>query len=329
MNNLKVDVPANKLAIIIGAGGAGGNILQYIYHHNQYGEEIDCCALDTDRHVLSALEIPLSNKLLIGGKGAGAGADPEKGKQAAIESAEAIIKKINSGNYKFAFVITGMGGGTGTGAAPVVAELCRSMGIYTIAICSTPFSFEDYSRHRQATEGIDNLKQHVDTITVFSNDSIINPDSSLTVPEAFNAADKIFYIPIDIICSILKGGGPLTHIDHRDIYTTLRGSKPAIFASGTGVGAKRITKALANLTKSPFLNHLKIEKSKRILLYIHAENEQNELLVKELEEVSDFFAEFSDGIELIWGYGYDSALKPDEIKVSVIVSGITDGEEVI
>jgi len=194
MDNLEFDKSTNKLAIVIGIGGAGGNFLQYMYNNNKYKEAIDFYAINSDSIALSALKIPQSNKLLIGIQGISAQrADPEIGKQAAIESAESVISILNSDNYQFAFIVAGMGGGTGTGAGPVIAKLCKSMGIYTIAICTTPFSFEGNLKQKQATEGINNLKENVDNITVVSYDDI---DSSLSIAEAFRTFDRMF---LDVI----------------------------------------------------------------------------------------------------------------------------------
>jgi len=318
----------NKFAIIIGVGGAGCNALSYIYKNCTY-EDIDFFALDTDRRALSAGEIPLSAKLLIGKNithGNSADTDPEKGRLAAMESSELIKNKLEPNHYELAFIVTGMGGGTGTGAAPIIADICRSMNIYTIAICSTPFSFEGHLKRRRANEGVVKLKQSVDNIAIFSNDDSMNSDALVTASDAFNASDATFYIPIDTAFSIIMTQG-LINLDFADIRATLAGEKLAFLAYGKGEGEKRVTKAFENIKKSPFLNHIKLEKSKKLLYYLQSCEGNEALRVAELTEVQNFIDIFRRDIHIIWGTGFDSRLKSNEIKVSVILTGITDEEK--
>ena len=219
---------SNKFAIIIGIGRAGCNVLNYIYKNCNYNG-IDFFALSTDMQILSALEIPLSSKLLIGENithGNGAADNPEKGRLSAMESAEFIENKLESNHYKLAFIVTGMGGGTGTGAAPIIANICKSMGIYTIAICSMPFSFEGQRKIRQALEGIDKLENNVNNIAIVSNEKIINSNSSFTISDVFKTSDELFYIPIDTILSSLMTTG-YKNIDYADINDKLSEVIPA------------------------------------------------------------------------------------------------------
>jgi|GEM_PF-896858 len=313
-----------KFAIIIGVGGAGCNVLSYIYKNCNY-DSIDFFALNTDMQALSALEIPLSAKLLIGENithGNGAGADTEKGRLSAMESAVFIKNKLKSNDYSLAFIVAGMGGGTGTGAAPIIANICKSMDIYTIAICSKPFSFEGYLRQKQANEGINKLKQNVDNIAIFSNDNIINSNSFITIFDAFKTSDEIFYIPIETIFSILETPGYI-NLDFADILTTLRGSKLVSIAYGVGKGEKRITNAFENLKKSPFLNNIQIEKSKQLLLNLSF-SEEGPLVIEEMNEIQNFMSIFGRNIDVIWGTAMDSRLNSNEVKFSMIIAGITD-----
>lgn len=323
-NNLKV----NKFALVIGIGGAGGNVLSYIYKKHKSNDIVDFLALNTDMQALSALEIPLLSKFLIGEsitRGNGAGADPEKGQLSAVESSKFIQNILKSNHYKIAFIIAGMGGGTGTGAAPIIAEICKKIGIYTIGICSTPFSFEGYLRQKQAAEGIERLKKNVDNIAIFSNDNIINSAVSVTISDAFSVSDEIFYIPIEIILSILTSSG-IINIDFADILTTLKGSKLATIAYGIGKGEKRITKAFENLKDSPFLYNLKITKAQKILLNI---SYNGELTMDEMLDFKIAMTQFDEHSEIIWGLTTDLKLDSNEVKVSAIITGITDEEEIV
>ncbi len=319
----------NKPSILlIGIGGAGNNILHHIYTKIKHCANIDFLALNTDMQALKALSIPLSDKLLMGEsltRGLGAGADPRKGKDAAIESSLFIQKKINQQNYKIAFIITGMGGGTGTGASPIIAKLCKNTGIYTIAICSTPFSFEGILRQKQATIGIEELKNEVDNIAIFSNDNIINSQTDITLSNAFSLSDEIFYTPIEIILSTINTTG-IINIDFADILTTLKGSKLVTIASGTGQGKWRITKALKDLRESPFIQNLEITKANKILIYITF-NET--LIMDELRELQDFFQNFNNKIEIIWGIAQDKHLSPEKVKISAIITGVETEDEII
>lgn len=319
-----------KSAIIIGVGDAGSNILNYIYKHSCYKDDIDFFALNTDMQGLSALEIPLSNKLLIGEDithRAGAGADPEKGRLSATGSSIWIENKLKSGHYPVAFIIAGMGGGTGTGAAPIIAKLCKNLGIYTIAICSTPFYFEGILRQKQATEGINKLKQNVDNIAIFSNDNIVNSNSSITLSDAFIASNKIFYIPIDVILSVVLRESCYVDLYFGDVITTLKGSKILKAASGIGIGEKRVTKAFENIKESPFLKNLKLEESKRLLIDISF-SDTGALMSDEFSELHQFFAPLPSNLDFIWGAKLDTTLKANELKICLI-TGIEDTEEVI
>ena len=297
----------NKFALIIGIGGAGGNILSYIYNNLKSELSIEYLALNTDMQALTTLDMPILNKYLIGESltgGTGAGADPDKGRLAAIESSKFIQNIIKSNHYHIVFIIVGMGGGTGTGAAPIIAKLCKSMGLYTFAICSTPFSFEGYLRQRQAAEGIAKLKPCVDNITIFSNDNIINSVNSVSFVDAFRISDKYFILPIKIMLSILQDHG-IINIDFADIITTLKKAKIATIAYGIGKGERKITKAFENLKNSPFFYNLQITKAQSILINI---THNGSLKMDEMNELYTILS---------------------QVKISVLVTGITTDEEVV
>lgn len=319
---------SEKLALVIGVGGAGGNILSDLYERMD-DPGIDYLALNTDTQALDNLKLPVLNKLLIGERltqGAGTGADPNKGKLAAIESRKLIQNMIKSNHYRIVFIIAGMGGGTGTGAAPVIAELCHDMGLFTFAICSTPFSFEGNLRQRQAADGIARMKSVVDNITIFSNDNIINSIDSVSFCDAFKISDRYFGLPIKILLSISHSEG-FINVDFADIVTTLKGGKTATIAYGIGRGERRISKALEDLRNSPFFNSLQITKAQSILINL-SYNDEN-MQMNEIRELSAIMSEFSEATQIIWGMAKDPELATKEIKISAIITGITDDNEIV
>lgn len=314
--------------LIIGVGGAGGNIVRHIYDKIENNVNIDFLIVNTDKQALLHLAMPLSSKLLIGESltgGNGTGADPQKGENAALESAAIIKNKISRHHYRIAFIITGMGGGTGTGASPVIAKICQEADIYTIAICSTPFSFEGILRQKHAANGITAIKKVVDNVAIFSNDNIINLRHSLTISDAFSTSDDIFYTPVEIILSLINSNG-IINIDFADILTTLKNSKLVTIAHGSAQGEKRITHALNNLQNSPFLQSFKITEATRVLINIHY---NTTLMMCELNELSKFFDKFDDKMEIVWGATQDNRLSPQEIKISAIIAGIENEKEII
>lgn len=322
------DSTADPRILIIGVGGAGNNILYYIYTQIEHHANIDFLALNTDMQALTASPLPLSDKLLIGKSqtgGLGTGADPRKGKEAAIESSSFIQKKIRRHNYQLAFIITGMGGGTGTGASPVIAQICKNAGIYTIAICSPPSPLKEFLRQKQATIGIEKLKNEVENITIFSNDNIINFQTSVTLSQAFSLSDEIFYTPIKIILSAINTPG-IINIDFADILRTLEGSKLMTISYGTGRGKKRITNAFKEVIDSPFFQNIEITKANRILLLITF-NET--LIMEELGELQDFFQNFNDQMEIIWGVAQDKNLSPEKVEISAIITSVENFFEII
>lgn len=318
----------DKFALVIGVGGAGGNIVSHIYNNRLHDSGIDWLAFNTDMQALNNLDLPVINKYLIGEqhtKGVGAGADPDKGRKAALESRNLIRNLIKHNHYRIVFIIAGMGGGTGTGAAPVIAELCRNMGIHTFAICSTPFSFEGNLRQRQANEGIAKLKNFVDNIAIFSNDNIINAVDSVSFSDAFKLSDQYFSIPINTLLSILYSRG-IVNVDFADILNTLRGGKIATIAYGIGVGKHRMADAFNDIRNSPFLKNLQISTAQSLLVYI---SYNADLKMYEMNELSAILSQFPDHIEIIWGIAEDSNLPPGEIRISTIITGITSDDEIV
>lgn len=318
----------DKFALVIGVGGAGCNALSYLYSRLQSDDALDYLALNTDMQALSSLPLPVVNKFLIGEKlssGFGAGTNPENGRQAAQESLNLIHNLIRSNNYRMVFILAGMGGGTGTGAAPMIAEACRKLGLHTFAICSTPFSFEGIARQMRAEEGVARLKACVDNIALFSNDNIINLHESMSFTEAFNFSDRYFALPIEILLSMVKSQGTI-NIDFSDVITVLKEGKLATIADGIGHGESSVAKAFDNIRESPFFKELEITQAQGILVYV---TYNGELTMNAMSALSAELAKFSDKADVIWGLGRDTELVPNEVRISIIVTGIADESEIV
>ena len=310
----------DKFAIIIGVGGAGGYALEYIYKNLTYKDEVDFLAMNLQKSDLERLEIPSTSKVsLCKDSGILETNRTETAREFALKNADLIKAKLTSTQYKLAFIIAGMGGITGTGASPVIAEICKNTGIYTIAICSFPASFESRSYKTRATEGIQSLLKCVDNLAVFSINKIILWDTSVTLPKLFKIADKACCLPIEIILSTIRTQG-IINLDFDDVKTALSGSKTTIFASGKGKGEKRVTKALENLKTSPFLFKHEITEAKNLLISIFCNN----LMSNELAELEMFLEAFSKNIKLTWVYYDDSTLPADEVRVSMMMTEIKE-----
>ena len=307
----------DKYAIIIGVGGAGGHALQYIYKHLIYKDEVDFLAINLHKSDLERLEIPSTSKLAIADTAPVRANCLESRRELALEKADIIKAKFTSNRYKLAFIIAGMGGVTGMGAAPAIAEICKNTGIYTIAICSLPASFEDPRKQIAAIDGFSSLKKAVNNIAVFSNDDIFLSDPSLTIADVFQISDKTFYLPIEVILSMMLPPQSVINFDYHDLIMTLKRAQTAMFASGKGNGEKKITQAVENLKTSLYLVNRPIAEAKTLMFSIF----YKELFVYELEEFMSFMDLLSKNIEVLWGQYLDSTLQPDEVKVSVILTG--------
>ena len=310
----------DKLAIIIGVGGGGCNALNYIYSEKK-SDDIDYYALNTDIQALENLSIPLQNRLLIGDKltnGQGAGADPKKGEASAIESKQ-LVKNFLSKGYKIAFILAGMGGGTGTGAAPIIANACIELDILTISIVSTPFTFEGSLRQKQAKKGIELLSQNSDSVLIFANDNILNYYSTFKFSEAFKYSDFIFKKPIDIIWGIISRPGYI-NVDFADVETVLKSSGISTITSGMGEGEKRIESALKEILDSPFLSNVNVRNVKNML--VHIESGTDEIRIDEIGIIMDFFTEkFGSDADIIWGNSYNQDIK-NKISIGAIITGV-------
>ena len=315
---MKFDLPKDQASIIkvVGVGGGGSNAVNHMYNQGITGVDFVICNTDAQALELS----PIPNKIQLGTtltEGLGAGANPEVGKNAAIEDIE-NVRSILENNTKMVFITAGMGGGTGSGAAPVIAEVAREMGILTVGIVTIPFSFEGRRRKAQADEGLLELKKHVDTLLVINNDKLRMMHGNLKMGEAFSKADDILTTAAKGIAEIITVAGYI-NVDFEDVKTVMKDGGTAIMGSALGEGENRAMDAVVKALSSPLLNDNEITGANFILLNITSGDE--EITMDEIDEITDYIQnEAGYTAELIWGNGTNSDLG-DKISVTVIATG--------
>jgi cell division protein FtsZ len=308
---------------VIGVGGGGGNAVAHMYLHGIKGVDFYICNTD-----IQALDLsPVPNKVQIGKtltQGLGAGANPERGRSAAIESKD-DIKKILGENTKMLFITAGMGGGTGTGAAPVIAEIAQSLGVLTVGIVTAPFSFEGRPKRVRAQEGVNALREHCDTVLVILNDRLRDVYGKASMREAFRQADNVLLKGAKSIAEIITVSGTI-NVDFEDVRTVMQGAGAAVMGSSTAEGENRARRAAEGAISSPLLNNTNIFGAKYILLSIVIGNEE-EFQMDELEEVTDYVQEQAgDDAEIIFGQATDETLG-DSISVTIIATGFEHSED--
>ncbi len=329
-NMYQFDLPAQQKSIIkvIGIGGGGSNAVNHMHSLGICDVEFIVC--NTDHQALESSLV--QKKLQIGTNltsGLGAGADPEKGKNAAIESNEEI-KEILSQDTKMLFITAGMGGGTGTGAAPVIAQIASELDILTVGIVTAPFTFEGDKKRKAAEKGISELKKYCDTVIVIMNDKIREIYGNLSVSNAFAQADNVLTTAAKGIAEIITVPG-YVNVDFEDVKTVMKSAGQAVIGSSQTAGENRAKKAVEQALNSPLLNDQNIYGADKILLSIIS-GEEAELQMDELSEITDHIKEYAGKeAEVIYGHGVDSSLKED-IRVTVIATGFKklneDGEYV-
>ncbi|MCB0477733.1 MAG: cell division protein FtsZ [Crocinitomicaceae bacterium] len=318
MSNLEFDLPKDQSSIIkvIGVGGGGSNAVNHMY--NQGIKGVDFIVCNTDAQALDASPVPI--KIQLGAsltEGRGAGSIPEIGKNAAVENID-DVKDILSKNTKMVFITAGMGGGTGTGAGPVIAKIAKEMGILTVAIVTVPFTFEGRKRRIQAEEGLDNLRSEVDTILVINNDRLRDMFGNLTLGNAFEQADNVLTSAAKGIAEVISVTGAI-NVDFNDVNTVMRDSGVAIMGSAVAEGENRAHEAVSKALSSPLLNDNDIEGAKYVLLNITYG--EKEILMDEIAEITDYIQdEAGSSADVIWGHGKDETLG-EGICVTLIATG--------
>ncbi len=314
------DLPKQKSSIIkvLGVGGGGSNAVNFMFEQNIEGVDFIIC--NTDAKAIEQSNIP--NKIQLGPhltQGLGAGANPEVGKKATEESLEEI-KRILEVNTKMAFITVGMGGGTGTGGAPIIAQICKDLGILTVGIVTTPFGFEGPRRHQQAEEGIMALKPYVDTLLVISNDKLRMQYGNLKMKEAFGKADNVLATAAKCITDIINSRGHII-VDFADVCTVMKNGGVAILGKAELEGEDRAQRAIEEALASPLLNDNDIRGAKWILININSAEGEHECTMDELEIINNHLRmQAGEATDVIVGMGYDSSLDK-KIGITLIATG--------
>ncbi len=321
------DLPKQKSSIIkvLGIGGGGSNAVNYMYAQNIEGTDFIIC--NTDAKALDQSDVP--NKVQLGPhltQGLGAGANPEVGKSATEESLEEI-RRILEVNTKMAFICVGMGGGTGTGGAPIVAQVCREMGILTVGIVTTPFGFEGPRRLVQAEDGIKRLQPYVDTLLIISNDKLRMQYGNLKMKEAFNKADNVLATAAKCITDIINSRGHVI-VDFADVCTVMKNGGVAILGSAAVEGEGRAQRAIEEALSSPLLNDNDIHGAKWILININSAEGDFECTMDELEIINSYLRmQAGEATDVIVGMGYDPELER-KIGITLIATGFEQKDPV-
>ena len=314
------DLPKDKSSIlkVIGVGGGGSNAVNYMYSQNIEGVDFIIC--NTDSQALTLSNIP--NKIQLGPhltQGLGAGANPSIGRQATEESLEEI-KRILEVNTKMAFITAGMGGGTGTGGAPIISKICKELGILTVGIVTLPFAYEGKKRQLQAEEGIGILKQYVDTLLVISNDKLRHQFGNLKMREAFEKADNVLATAAKCITDVITCTGQI-NVDFADVCTVMKNGGVAILGSASASGENRAQVAIEEALNSPLLNDSEIRGAKWILININSAEGQHEFTMDEVEIIQNhLLSQAGEHSDVILGLGYDNNLGED-IGITLIATG--------
>jgi cell division protein FtsZ len=317
---MNFDLPLERSSIIkvLGIGGGGNNAVNHMFEKGITDVNFVIC--NTDHQALIKSQIPV--KVQIGEsltEGRGAGSKPEIGRQAAIENIDDVMEAL-SGNTKMVFITTGMGGGTGTGAAPVIAKACKEAGLLTIAVVTIPFKSEGKVRIRHAIDGVTELKDYVDSLLVINNEKLREIYGNQPVSTAFAKADDILTTAVKGIAEIITVTGYI-NVDFADVETVMKNSGVSIMGMGKASGENRAIKAIENALASPLLNSNDITGAKSILINISSGSGEHEITMDELGEITDYMYEAaSDDALIIRGLSKDDNLK-DEISVTVIATG--------
>ena len=314
------DLPKEKSSIIkvIGIGGGGSNAVNHMFGQQIEGVNFIIC--NTDAQAIALSNVP--NKVQLGPhltQGLGAGANPEIGRQATEESLEEI-RCILEVNTKMAFITAGMGGGTGTGGAPIIAKICKDLGVLTVGIVTTPFAYEGKKRQQQAEEGIKMLKQYVDTLLVISNDKLRHQFGNLKMREAFAKADNVLATAAKCITDVINSTGQI-NVDFADVCTVMKNGGVAILGNAAAAGENRAHKAIEEALNSPLLNDNDIRGAKWILININSSEGEHEFTMDEVEVIQNYLlTQAGENTDVILGLGYDNSLG-EHIGITLIATG--------
>ena len=319
---ISTESKTDNIIKVIGVGGGGGNAVNHMYKQNIEGVSFVVC--NTDKADLDKSPVP--TRVQIGKSGLGAGAQPEKARKDAEDSVK-DIENLFDDNTKMVFITAGMGGGTGTGAAPVIARLAREKGILTIGIVTIPFLFEGDKKIKKGLMGAEEMGKYVDALLIINNQRLIDIYPDLTFLNAFAKADDILTIAASSISEIITKTGKV-NLDFEDVQTTLKEGGAAIISNGYGEGPNRVEKAIEDALHSPLLKECDVYSSKRLLFNLYFSSKaENELTAKEISQLNDFTSNIRD-VDIIWGTAYDDSLG-DKVKITILASGfnVSVGDE--
>ena len=323
-NNNKMDIldfgdgdVADSIIKVIGVGGGGGNAVNHMYREGIHDVTFVLC--NTDAQALNDSPVPVH--LQLGDEGLGAGNRPERARQAAEDTSEDIKNMLNDGT-KMAFITAGMGGGTGTGAAPVIARISKELGILTVGIVTIPFRFEGAKKIDQALDGVEEMAKHVDALLVINNERLREIYPELSLLNGFRKADDTLSVAAKSIAEIITVHG-IMNLDFNDVKTVLKDGGVAIMSTGYGEGEGRVKQAIEDALNSPLLNDNDVYKSKKILLSINFNSDDKDnpgLTMEEMGDVTEFMNHFSADFELKWGLAIDPELDK-KVKVTILATG--------
>ena len=311
INNDKTPTPIIK---VIGVGGGGGNAVSHMYKTGITDVEFVLC--NTDHQAMAKSEIPTKVQI---GHGLGAGGNPEEGRRIAEDNIEQIEKLFDS-HTRMVFITAGMGGGTGTGAAPVVARIAREKGILTIGIVTIPFLFERRNKILKAWEGVAEMRKNVDALLIINNERLREIYPDLNFVNAFAKADETLTNAAKSVAELITVEGTI-NLDFADVYNTLKDGGVAIMSTGYGEGERRIMDAFENALQSPLLKEGDVNNAKRVLfnIYLSAEGD-NPVSMSESADINTFMERFGNDVDVIWGYTIDNTLG-DKVKVTLLATG--------
>lgn len=305
-----------RIIKVIGVGGGGGNAVSHMYKEGIRDVSFVLC--NTDRQALDGSDVP--EKLVLGEKitfGLGAGNIPEKARMAAEESIGEIQRMLNDGT-KMVFITAGMGGGTGTGAAPVIARIAKEMDILTVGIVTIPFEFEGDPKILQALDGVEEISKNVDALLVINNERLFEIYKGMEVEEGFGKADDTLTIAAKSIAEIITVPG-IINLDFADVSTTMKNGGVALMSNGYGEGEGRVNQAIEDALNSPLLNNNDIFTARKILFNVSYSSEKA-LRMNEMKDVNEFMARFNSEIQVIWGIAKDETLG-EKVKMTILATG--------
>lgn len=327
MDRMPFDFPqspkdlSENIIKVIGVGGGGSNAVKNMYRQGVHNVSFAIC--NTDSQALAKADIPV--KIQLGQAGLGVGGKPEKGREAA-ESSIHEIESLFDNDTRMVFITCGMGGGTGTGAAPVIAHVAREKGLLTVGVVTIPFAFEKRVRIEKALVGVEEMRKNVDALLVINNERLcdIYADGMTTVEQAFSKADDILTVAAKSISEIITTEG-IVNRDFCDVQTVMKDGGDAIMSVGRASGEHRIEKAFVEALNSPLLNNMEIERARR-LLYIIYTCDESQVTMSELSEINCFMDDLAPNIEVLWGLYRDNSLG-DDVKVTLIATDFEKGEK--